>query len=100
MKLDALRAKETSIVSSLLRIAPKRSLIAVAALSISLRRPRANSLDTKILKVHNSDRAKPPIDSTRSNAIYLSNNDHRRTMEKRESDGRTLWRVGPLKIAR
>ena len=41
-----------------------------------------------------------PIDSTRSNAIYLSNNDHRRTMEKRESDGRTLWRVGPLKIAR
>lgn len=55
MKLDALRAKETSIVTSLLRIAPKRSLIAVAALSISLRRPRANSLDTKILKVHNSD---------------------------------------------
>lgn len=47
MKLDALRAKETSIVTSLLRIAPKRSLIAVAALSISLRRPRANSLDTK-----------------------------------------------------
>lgn len=63
MKLDALRAKETSIVTSLLRIAPKRSLIAVAALSISLRRPRANSLDTKILKVHNSDRAKPFSDA-------------------------------------
>lgn len=61
MKLDALRAKETSIVTSLLRIAPKRSLIAVAALSISLRRPRANSLDTKILKVHRGGLPGPPF---------------------------------------